>query len=290
MSDFLNSVGYNGWILPVLLALPVLGAVVIWAQQIAGSGGDSDTDAGAMFARRIAFWTLVLEFVVSLGLWWTFDPHSSGWQAAVDYRWIEQWGSRFSLGVDGISLMMVLLTTFLMPLAILAGWTSVKTKVHTYHALMLVLTTGMLGVFVARDLFLFYVFWEIMLVPMYFIIGIWGGERRIYASIKFFIYTMVGSMLMLVAILWLGVHSADPTTGRLDFAYDHILQSGAIPFGSALLLFGAFFLAFAIKVPVFPFHTWLPDAHVEAPTPGSVILAAILLIGAVAVLGAFTLR
>ena len=171
--------------------------------------------------------------------------------------------------------MMVLLTTLIMPLAILGGWTSVKTKVHAYHALMLVLTTGMLGVFVAKDLFLFYVMWEVMLIPMYFIIGIWGGERRIYASLKFFIYTMVGSLLMLVAIVFLGVEAGEPL-GRPTFDYDAILALSLTPKAS-FWLFGAFFLAFAVKVPMFPFHTWLPDAHVEAPTAGSVILAGILL-------------
>jgi NADH-quinone oxidoreductase subunit M len=151
----------------------------------------------------------------------------------------------------------------------------VRAKVHAYHALMLVLTTGMLGVFVAKDLFLFYVMWEVMLVPMYFIIGIWGGERRIYASLKFFIYTMAGSLLMLVAIVYLGVQ-AGGTQGRPTFDYDAILALNLTPTAS-FWLFGAFFLAFAVKVPMFPFHTWLPDAHVEAPTAGSVILAGILL-------------
>jgi NADH-quinone oxidoreductase subunit M len=172
--------------------------------------------------------------------------------------------------------MMVLLTTFIMPLAVLGSWTSIRTKVRSYYALLLILTTGMLGVFLARDLFLFYVMWEVMLVPMYFIIGIWGGERRIYASLKFFIYTMLPSLLMLVAIIYLGVH-VRTATGSPDFSYDHLLSVSNIPERSALWLFAAFFLAFAVKVPMFPFHTWLPDAHVEAPTAGSVILAGIML-------------
>jgi len=173
-------------------------------------------------------------------------------------------------------LMMVLLTTFLMPLTVLGSWTSVRTKVRSYYALMLILTSGMLGVFLARDLFLFYVMWEVMLIPMYFIIGIWGGERRIYASIKFFLYTMLPSLLMLVGIVYLGLN-AGTSNGTPNFSYDHLLAAPALTPHVALLLFGAFFLAFAVKVPMFPFHTWLPDAHVEAPTAGSVILAGIML-------------
>ena len=162
-----------------------------------------------------------------------------------------------------------------MPLTVLGSWTSVKTKVPAFFSLMLVLTSGMLGVFVARDLFLFYVMWEVMLIPMYFIIGIWGGERRIYASIKFFIYTMLPSLLMLVAILYLGIHAG--SGGTPNFSYDNLLAHLTVAPRAALWLFAAFFLAFAVKVPMFPFHTWLPDAHVEAPTGGSVILAAIML-------------
>jgi NADH-quinone oxidoreductase subunit M len=205
-------------------------------------------------------------------------------------RWIRTWGIHFALGVDGISVMLVLLTTFIMPLVVLGGWTSVRTKLHAYHALMLILTAGMLGVFMARDLFLFYVMWEVMLVPMYFIVGIWGGARRLYAALKFFIFTMVGSLLMLVAILYLGIKAGDPATGIPNFAFDQIFAAAAqTPQGGinlswfgifvpgSTLLFLAFFSAFAVKVPMFPFHTWLPDAHVEAPTAGSVILASIML-------------
>jgi NADH-quinone oxidoreductase subunit M len=159
---------------------------------------------------------------------------------------------------------------------VLGSWTSIRTKVRSYYALLLILTTGMIGVFLSRDLFLFYVMWEVMLVPMYFIIGIWGGERRIYASLKFFIYTMLPSLLMLVAIIYLGLH-ARTAAGTPDFSYDHLLTVTGIGERTALWLFSAFFLAFAVKVPMFPFHTWLPDAHVEAPTAGSVILAGIML-------------
>jgi NADH-quinone oxidoreductase subunit M len=234
-------------------------------------------DAGAAGARWVAFWILALEFVLSAGLWWSFDPASGGWQAVVDLRWIPTWNARFTVGIDGIALMMILLTTLLMPLSVLGSWTGIRRKEHAYYALLLILTTGMLGVFMSLDLLLFYVMWEVMLVPMYFIIGIWGGERRIYASLKFFIYTMLGSLLMLVAIVYLYQAGANPLTGDGSFSYDYLLTS-ARPGGTApLWLFGAFFLAFAVKVPMFPFHTWLPDAHVEAPTAGSVILAGIML-------------
>jgi len=178
--------------------------------------------------------------------------------------------------VDGISLFMVLLTTFLMPLSILGSWSYITKREGGFYSLLLLLTTGMIGVFVALDLFLFYVMWEVMLIPMYFIIGIWGGENRLYAAIKFFIYTFLGSLLMLVAIVVLYLH-AGRVTGQYSFGYTHLLSQVGLLGSGAWWLFGAFFLAFAIKVPMFPLHTWLPDAHVEAPTAGSVILAGILL-------------
>jgi len=274
MASFLESIGYNSWVLPALLIIPLIGAVALLALPARDQGADGGVENPA--ARQIAFWFFVVEFVVSLGLWWSYNPADSGWQASIDMAWIPTWGVRFTLGIDGIALMMVLLTTFIMPLAVLGSWTSIRTKVRSYYALLLILTTGMLGVFLARDLFLFYVMWEVMLVPMYFIIGIWGGERRIYASLKFFVYTMLPSLLMLVAIIYLGVH-VRTVTGAPDFSYDHVLAVSNMPQRAALWLFAAFFLAFAVKVPMFPFHTWLPDAHVEAPTAGSVILAGIML-------------
>ena len=276
MQAFLSSIGYNSWILPALLLIPVAGAAVLLLTGRGSRGADA-TEESKRSARMIAFFTLLIEFLVSLGLWWSFDPAAATWQAPVDAAWIPQWGVRFTLGVDGIALMMILLTTFILPLCVLGSWTSVKTKVNTYFALMLILTSGMLGVFMARDLFLFYVMWEVMLVPMYFIIGIWGGERRLYASIKFFIYTMLPSLLMLVAILYLAIHSGNAAGTGPNFSYDALLASPALTPTAALWLFGAFFAAFAVKVPMFPFHTWLPDAHVEAPTAGSVILAGIML-------------
>ena len=272
MNSFLGSLGYDGWVLPALLLIPVIGALLLLVMR--RGAADSDESANRS-ARLVAFVTLLLEFLVSAGLWWTFDPASSGWQSSVDAEWIPMWGIRFTLGIDGIALMMILLTTLIMPLCVLGSWTSVKRKVNSFFALMLILTSGMLGVFMARDLFLFYVMWEVMLVPMYFIIGIWGGERRIYASIKFFIYTMLPSLLMLVAILYLGIHGG--SGGTPNFSYDNLLANASFEPKTALWLFGAFFAAFAVKVPMFPFHTWLPDAHVEAPTAGSVVLAGIML-------------
>lgn len=191
--------------------------------------------------------------------------------------WIPSMGIRYHVGIDGISLFLVLLATFLTPIAILSSWNSINERVKEYHVFMLLLETGMIGVFVALDLFLFYVFWEVMLVPMYFLIGVWGGQQRIYAAVKFFLYTMVGSVLMLVAIISLYF-----LNGATTFDFSVILtniQNGTLILSGSQQhwLFLAFFLAFAIKIPLFPFHTWLPDAHVEAPTAGSVLLAGVLL-------------
>ncbi|HKG93248.1 MAG TPA: NADH-quinone oxidoreductase subunit M [Gemmatimonadaceae bacterium] len=302
----LDRVRYNEWILPALLIIPALGALLVMALapllrpaiRSAGPASEErsvdaaavglDTDEWALGgpARAITLAVFVLEFVLSLGLWWSYKVGGAEFQAIVDKPWIPDWGVRFKVGVDGISLMMVILTTATMPLAVLGGWTSIRRKPYAYYALLLILTTGMLGVFVSLDLFLFYVMWELMLVPMYFIIGIWGGERRIYASIKFFIYTMLGSLLMLVAIVYIGFEAGKNGAPNFDYgaARDiaaQLQQTEAKVWGNVLpvsiLLFGAFFLAFAVKVPMFPFHTWLPDAHVEAPTAGSVILAGIML-------------
>jgi len=189
--------------------------------------------------------------------------------------WIAAWGVHYALGVDGISLFMVLLTTFTTPIAILGSFNYIKKKERAFYALMLLLEMGVVGVFLATDLFLFYVFFELTLVPMYFIVGIWGGERRIYAAVKFFLYTALGSLLMLVAILYIYAR-AKAQLGFPSFLYMDLLR---VPLGlqEQLWLFAAFALAFSIKVPLFPLHTWLPDAHVEAPTPGSVVLAAVLL-------------
>ena len=273
MTQFLDGIGYNGWILPALLALPLVGALLMVFQ---GSTHKGDAEAAMRGARSLALWIFVAEAVISIGLWWSVDAVSPDWQARVDAAWIPQWGVRFTVGIDGIAQMLILLTTLLMPLTVLGGWTSIREKTHAYYALLLVLTTGMLGVFMSLDLVLFYVMWEVMLVPMYLIIGIWGGQRRLYASLKFFLYTMLGSLLMLVAIVSLGLQAGQG--GPPVFRYDAILlMTRSAPVVGSFWLFGAFAVAFAVKVPMFPFHTWLPDAHVEAPTAGSVILAAIML-------------
>ncbi len=262
MADMLNLIGYQAWVVPVLLLLPVLGALLVVLSPQA-------------MLRQVALVVSVLEFVISLGLWWAFDPEG-GMQFAAMVPWLPEWGIAYRVGIDGISLFMVLLTTLTMPLCVLGSWNYITQRERGFYALLLVLLSGILGVFVSLDLFLFYVFWEVMLIPMYFLIGIWGGSNRLYASIKFFIYTMVGSLLMLVAIL-VTVWSVGADTGLLSFSYDHVLGNASAVGGMAGWLFAAFALAFAIKVPIFPFHTWLPDAHVEAPTAGSVILAGVLL-------------
>jgi NADH-quinone oxidoreductase subunit M len=227
--------------------------------------------------RGIGLGTAIATFLASLFILGDFNPATAGFQLEVDKLWIAPLGIRFHLGVDGISLWLVLLTTFLVPVTLLSPQAigTRNVRVREFVVAMLVLEAGMIGAFVALDLFVFYVFWELMLIPMYFIIGIWGGDRRLYASIKFVIYTLVGSLLMLVAILYLYAqyHAA---TGANSFDYTDLSRL-TLPFIPQLLCFLAFALAFAIKVPLFPLHTWLPDAHVEAPTGGSVILAGVLL-------------
>ncbi|HPC11172.1 MAG TPA: NADH-quinone oxidoreductase subunit M, partial [candidate division Zixibacteria bacterium] len=225
--------------------------------------------------KAVALIVAVITMLLSFFLWSMFDPMALGMQFEVDIPWITGLGIHYHLGIDGISLLLIALTTVLTVLAILASWNSITKGVKGYYLSMLLLQVGMIGVFVSLDLFLFYVFWEIMLVPMYFIIGLWGGPRRVYAAIKFVLFTMFGSLLMLVGILWL-LFAYHGYSGEYSF---DMLKLVEMPIGyrAQLLLFGAFALAFAIKVPLFPFHTWLPDAHVEAPTAGSVILAGVLL-------------
>ena len=263
MRDFLLSLGYGQWILTALLVLPLAGIIPVAL-------------APASRARQVALVVTLVEFVVSLGLWWAFDPTDPLMQFSVDAAWLPTWGIHYTLGLDGLSLFMVLLSTGIMPLAVLASFSYITEREKLYYGLLLTLTTGMLGVFLALDMFLFYVMWELMLIPMYFIIGIWGGKNRLYAAIKFFIYTMAGSLLMLVAIVVM-MFKAFAITGAPTFSYEAFLQASHQMGGAAPWLFLAFALAFAIKVPLFPFHTWLPDAHVEAPTAGSVILASVLL-------------
>jgi len=226
--------------------------------------------------KGTAFAATAATFVASVPLYTRFDPASAGYQFVEHRAWMPSLGIGYHLGVDGISLLLVLLTTFLMPLTLLSAWHAIESRWKEFAVTMLLLETGMLGVFVALDLFLFYVFWEAMLIPMYLIIGIWGGANRVYAAIKFILYTLTGSLLMLVAILALYFRHGG-ATGAYTFDLP-VLAQFVLPAGRAQdLLFLAFALAFAIKVPMFPFHTWLPDAHVEAPTAGSVILAGVLL-------------
>ena len=260
MTDPLASIQilYEGWVLHALIWLPILGLV-----HVMTSGEDR--------AKHVAFWWSAAVFALSLGLWWTFDAGSGGFTLESSTPWIESWGVSYALGIDGISVFMVLLTTLITPIAILGSFEYVKTRRRAFYALMLLLQTGVTGVFLATDIFLFYVFFELTLIPMYFIVGIWGGERRIYAAVKFFLYTAVGSLLMLVAILYIYFSS-----GTGSFSYEAFLAAD-LSMQEQLWLFAAFALAFGIKVPIFPLHTWLPDAHVEAPTPGSVILASLLL-------------
>ncbi|MGH2523321.1 MAG: complex I subunit 4 family protein, partial [Anaerolineales bacterium] len=224
--------------------------------------------------RWIALITSLITFVLSLLMLAQFNPREPSQQLVVRAPWIQigdKWNIDYHLGVDGLSVLLILLTTFLTPLSIASAWKAIEERVKEFMIFFLLLEVGMVGVFVALDLFLFYIFWEFTLVPMYFLIGIWGGERKIYAAIKFFLYTMAGSILMLLAILWLGI-----TAGT--FSVPDLIAGGAIPGGATqMLLFIAFAAAFAIKVPVWPLHSWLPDAHVEAPTAGSVILAGVLL-------------
>src|SRR5882762_3072963 len=226
--------------------------------------------------RLISLVVTVLTFACSLPLYFGFDGDAIGYQFEESRRWMPTLGVTYHVGVDGISLLLVLLTTFLMPLALASAWGSIEDRVKEFVATMLILETGMLGVFVSLDLFLFYVFWEAMLIPMYFVIGVWGGPDRIYAAIKFVLYTLVGSLLMLVAILALyWQHGA--ATGVYTFDLPVLSRFVLAPGLAQDLMFLAFALAFAIKVQIGRAHTWLPDAHVEAPTAGSVILAGVLL-------------
>ena len=238
---------------------------------------------GLLFQEKfIKIWVLfgsLLTFSVSLLLYSLYVPTGAEFQFLEKTAWVSEFGISYHLGLDGISLWLVLLTTFLTPLVVLSSFHAIEKRVKAYYFLLLALETGMLGAFLSLDIFLFYVFWEVMLIPMYFLIGIWGGKDRIYAAMKFFLYTVVGSLLMLVAIFYLAyqhkIQWGSYSTSLFDLYKVHV--DGAGWFSTQSLLFLAFALAFAIKVPLFPLHTWLPDAHVQAPTGGSVILAGVLL-------------
>lgn len=249
------------------LFAPVAGAVAIALTQ--------KTQERAI--KSIALVTTVLTFVGSLFLLPGFDAGTHAMQFVVNTQWIAALDSGFRIGIDGTSLLLVLLTTFVMPVAILVSLKSIKQRHKEYYLLMLLLQFGMTGVFVALDTFLFYVFWELILIPMVFIIGVWGGQNRVYAAVKFFLYTLVGSLLMLIAILWLGFAAEAQGLGFTTDLLKLRAVGPNIPADIQFWLFLAFALSFCIKVPLFPFHTWLPDAHVQAPTAGSVILASLLL-------------
>jgi NADH-quinone oxidoreductase subunit M len=254
----------NAWLLPLLTFFPLAGALIILFFKPEQKNAIRWTAViTSLIALAISIWVLIL-----------FDPSNPGLQLNTNIPWIEVAGFNitFQMGVDGVSILLILLTTLLTVISIVASWEPIKEGVKAYMVFFLMLESGMLGVFLSLDLFLFYIFWEFSLVPMYFLIGVYGGARRMYAAIKFFLYTMAGSILMLLAILWLGI------AGK-SFSLTVLMRdvSASIPFNVQIWLFLAFALAFAIKVPMWPLHSWLPDAHTEAPTAGSVILAGVLL-------------
>jgi NADH-quinone oxidoreductase subunit M len=256
----------GAFLLPLILGLPLLGAIFVMCTPKAES----------TLHRGIGLTFSVITFLVSLLILRYYDVKSElPYQLVFSVEWIPGMGANFKTGIDGISVFLVILTTFLMPLTLFASARSIDRHVREFVAAMLVLEAGMLGAFVALDVFLFYVSWEVMLIPMYLLIGIWGGQRRLYASIKFVIYTMVGSLLMLVAIFYVYVQAGE-VLGTYTTDLEQLTRV-ALPYDAQVWCFAAFALAFAIKVPLFPLHTWLPDAHVEAPTAGSVILAGVLL-------------
>jgi NADH-quinone oxidoreductase subunit M len=254
-------------ILTSIVALPIVGAFLLLMVR--------DEEDNAPIIRNIALIVSILVFAETLLLWRYFNAASGDFQFVERHAWIPAFGISYFVGVDGISLLLLVLTGFLTPLALLSSWEAVQRKVRAFCIFILLLESAMMGVFVSLDLFLFYVFWDAMLIPMYFLIGIWGYDRRLYAAVKFILYTMAGSVLMLIAILGLA-YLHDATTGSYSFDLLKIYDL-QIPASQQFWFFLAFALAFAIKVPLFPFHTWLPDAHVEAPTAGSVILAGVLL-------------
>ena len=256
-------------ILTLLVFLPFFGSLLVFAFWL--------RDA---IARQVALSFASAEFALSA---WVYLGSSAGPTAGApagflffeDAAWIERFGIRYTLGMDGISLIMVLLTAFITVIAVVVSWKGIKEQIPLYFALLLAMEAGIQGVFLGLDLFLFYLFWEVMLIPMFFLIGIWGHGRRIYSAVKFFLYTFLGSLLMLVAIISLYLmHGAQ--TGSYTFSLSELIHT-TVPFGVSLWLYGAFLFAFAIKFPLFPLHTWLPDAHTDAPTAGSVILASLLL-------------
>ncbi len=258
-----NAAGFP--LLSLILFTPLVGVVLV----LLTDGRQEDR------IRWIANATTGAGFLVSLPLWFWYDTQDAGWQFAERLAWIPSIGADYFLGVDGFSALLILLTTLMGVIAVLSSWTAITVRVKEYYVFLLALQTGMLGAFMALDFLLFFLFWEVMLVPMYFLIGIWGSDRRLYSAIKFFLFTLVGSVVMLLGILAVYFYNYS-VTGVYTFDITQFHQLN-IPFGLQWWIFLAFFLGFAVKVPMFPFHTWLPDAHTSAPTAGSVILAAVLL-------------
>lgn len=257
----------NNLLLSYLLLIPLVGALLLLSFK------KENESAIRYFGLLVS----LAAFVLSLFIYFKFDSTNAGFQFTHKFIWVEKLNVSYFVGIDGLSLVLVLLTTFLTPLTLLSSWKGIQKNVKEFTFFMLMLEVGMIGVFVSLDLFLFYIFWEAMLIPMYFIIGIWGGPKRIYASVKFFIYTMFGGLLMLVAIIWLAVYASGPLGVFSTNLLDLYRVGPTIAKNIQYLMFAAFTFSFAIKVPIFPLHTWLPDAHVEAPTAGSVILAGVLL-------------
>ncbi len=255
--------------LTLLTFLPLLGVLVILFMNSEAKNA----------IRWVAMATSLLTFAVSLWVLGQFDASNPNLQLEAKYPWIQVagWNIYYYLAVDGLSILLVLLTAFLTPISILSTWKAVEDRVKDFMVFFLMLEVGMMGVFLAQDLFMFYIFWEFTLVPMYFLIGLWGGPRRVYAAVKFFLYTMAGSILMLIAILFLGIKTDTFNVPTMLARLPDLYASGTIDPKMQMLLFIAFAAAFAIKVPMWPLHSWLPDAHVEAPTAGSVILAGVLL-------------
>jgi NADH-quinone oxidoreductase subunit M len=254
-------------LLSLCIALPVLTALALLLVPATNE----------RLIRILALIGTLVTLGVSLGVYANFVPGEAGFQMVERYPWIQSIGAEWHLGIDGISLFLMILTALLSVLCIISSWSSINQKIKEYHFFFLLLEAGMIGVFCSLDLFVFYVMWEVMLVPMFFLIGIWGGPRRIYATIKFFLFTMAGSVMMLAGILYVYFHTADPVTGRHTFDLILATEQAKYPLQVQTWLFLAFAIEFAIKVPIFPLHTWLPDAHTEAPTAGSVILAGVLL-------------
>jgi NADH-quinone oxidoreductase subunit M len=252
-------------VLNLVLFLPLLGIALL---LLLPAGHDELT-------RRVALGLMVLQFVLTVGLYLRFDGNVAGLQFETRLPWIAEWGVHYQIGLDGYNILLVMLTAFLGPLVTAGAFSAITKDVKLFYAMVFLIQFAMMGTFVAQDLFLFYVFWETMLIPMFLMIGIWGGERRIYATIKFFLYTAFGSILMLAAVIYL-VYSLQQSTGVVSFGFADLVQA-RLPLEVQAWLLAAFALSFAIKVPMVPLHTWLPDAHVEAPTAGSVILAGVLL-------------